>query len=89
MGDLGHIAGIGNLAIPSHPVPPRLLFTAAPSDIPLYLSPAVSDVCLGKGPLIGSPPGPSLPVGFSASTPPLSPLRVRRSDTPSGNHPVP
>ena len=34
LGDLGHIAGIGYLATPAHPVPSSLLWMAALSAIP-------------------------------------------------------
>ena len=49
MGDLGHIAGIGHLAIPVHPVMSRLPWTAAPSSRILSLSHAAVNVRLGLG----------------------------------------
>ena len=83
MGDQGHLAGRGHLAIPAHPVPSHLPLTAALSAMSLSLSPTAIDVRLGPEPPLGTPPGPPLPSGFSASATPPSPLVFRRSGPPS------
>ena len=84
LGYLFHIAGVGHLAITVQPVPSHSPFTAAPSAMPPSSLPNASDVRLGQGPLLGSPPGPPLPTGRSASTPLISSIRGRRSGPQSG-----
>ena len=44
LGDIGHISGRVHIYIPVHPVPYRLLLTAALSDIPLFPLPATISV---------------------------------------------
>ena len=83
LGDVGHIAGRGNLSIPEHPVPYIFLLTAASSAMNLSLLTSTSNVRLGQGTPLRSPPGPPLPVGCSASAPPISPLGGRWSVPPS------
>ena len=78
-GALGHIAGRGNIAINTYPVPSCLLLTSAPPDMPPSFSPAASGVCLGQGHLSGSPPVTPLNTLHSASAPLLSPTwEIRR-----------
>ena len=58
---------------------------AASSAIPPSSSPSEVNMRLGLGGLLGSPPGPPLPVEHSASAPPSFPLGGMRSGLPSVN----
>ena len=84
MGDLGHTAGRRRHTIPAPPSPPRLLWTAAPSARPQYLSPISVNVRVGSGPLPVSPPVPPLLAVDSVSKPPSEPPGDRPSGLPYG-----
>ena len=82
-GGLGYITGRGHLSIHVNPVLSHLPWNTALSATPPSLFPAPVNMRLGPVPPIGSPPGPYMPVGLSASAPPSSPLGVSCSGPPS------